>query len=81
VTLPGIRYAERYAYAIYRELDVMDLVADTEEQYVAASTRLGRDEAYVYRMRERIEQRSSRLFDDVNAIGEHERFFEEVLRP
>lgn len=80
VTLPGIRKVERYAYAIYRKLGVMDLVADTEEQYVASATQLGRDEAYLRHMRERIEERSSRLFDDVNAIRGHERFFEEVHR-
>jgi predicted O-linked N-acetylglucosamine transferase (SPINDLY family) len=80
VTLPGVRNVERYAYAIYRKLGMMDLVADTEEQYVAAATRLGRNEPYLRHMREQIEERSSRLFADVNTIREHERFFEEVHR-
>jgi len=80
VTMPGVRKVERYAYAIYRKLNVMDLVVDTEEQYVAAVTQLDRDEAYLRHMRERIEERSSPLFDDVNAVREHERFFEEVHR-
>ncbi len=80
VTLPGTFNVERYALALYRKMGIAELVADSPEDYVKRAVRLGTDRDYRHSVRSRIAERSEALFEDMQAVREHERFFEHALQ-
>ncbi len=75
VTLPGKLKVQRYALALYRKMGIDDLIVEDESQYITTAVRLGTDEPFGQDIRHRIRQRSHLLFDDTEAIKQHERFF------
>jgi protein O-GlcNAc transferase len=76
VTLPGKLKVQRYALALYRKMGIGDLIVEDESQYITTVVRLGTDEPFGQDIRQKIQQGSHLLFDDPQAIKEHERFFE-----
>ena len=76
VTLPGKLKVQRYALALCRKMGIGDLIVEDESQYITTAVRLGTDDQFGQDIRHRIRQRSHFLFDDTEAIKEHERFFE-----
>jgi predicted O-linked N-acetylglucosamine transferase (SPINDLY family) len=79
VTLPGEFNVERFALGFYRKMGLTDLVAGNAEEYIAVAVRLGTDRQWREWIRSRIAERSEVLFDDFEAVREHERFFEYAL--
>jgi protein O-GlcNAc transferase len=79
VTLPDGFGIGRYVQAFYRKLELGDLVSATPEEYVSQAVRLGTDRGYRESVRSLIVQRAGALFEDMEAVREHERFFEEAL--
>jgi len=79
VTLPGARHVARYALGCYRKLGVMDPVADSPARYVELALRLGADRAYRDEVSARIAAAVPVLFEDAEAVREHERAFEQIL--
>ena len=75
VTLPGPYMFQRYALGLYRHMGFHDLIASSEEQYVALAVSLGVNSACRQRMCESIRQRSDALFQDEAVIREYEEFF------
>lgn len=67
VTLRGSRHQERTGSSILVNLGVTELVAASEEQYVAQAVRLGSDREYARAVRQRID---ARLRDSSLADGE-----------
>lgn len=67
---------ERYAQGIYRKLGIEGLTVGSAEDYVATAARLGTDRDLRRRFGEQILERSEVLFEDEEAIREHEHFFE-----
>jgi len=76
VTLPGARHVGRYAAGCYRKLGLPDLVADSPAAYVALAVRLGTDREYRAHAAGRVAAAAPALFEDAEAVREHERFFE-----
>jgi len=76
VTLPGDRHVARYTLGCYRKLGILDLVADSPEGYVALATRVATDRDYRADVTGRITEARHGLFEDIEAVREHERFFE-----
>ena len=76
VTLPGAYKVGRYALAYYRKMGVLDLVAESPEHYAELSVRLGTDREKRDEIASRIAAASPVLFEDMEAVREHERFFE-----
>jgi protein O-GlcNAc transferase len=79
VTLPGELIVGRVAYAFYRKMGVSDLVASSPEHYVQLAVRVASDREYRLALRDRLAVASHVLFDDLEAVRDHERFFEEVI--
>ncbi len=79
VTLPGEFIVGRVAYAFYRKMGFEDLVAVSREDYVQKALRLGTDTGHRAAMRAKLASVSDIIFNDVDAVREHERFFEEIL--
>lgn len=79
VTLPTRFHRGRYAYAAYRQMGVLDCVADSAEAYVDIALRLGTVPAYRAEISAKINEASPVLFKDMNAVTELAEFFEEAL--
>lgn len=75
VTLPGWLGVTRYTLGCYRRMGLEALAAASEAAYVALAVRLGRDRDYRQAVRAEIGRRSAVLFEDAQAVTEHERFF------
>ena len=65
VTLCGKRHGERTSYSILTNLGVTDTIASSGSEYIELAVRLGRDDAFMQSVRERIRAglRQSRLTD------------------
>ena len=79
VTWPGELIVGRITQACYRKMGVEDLIADSAEDYIGKAVRVATDGDYRRHVTEQIAARSHCLFNDVEAVREHERFFQEVL--
>jgi predicted O-linked N-acetylglucosamine transferase (SPINDLY family) len=79
VTLPGAFARSRFTLANYRRMGVLDCVASSAQEYVDIAVRLGTDPAYRSLVKARIVGASHRLYDDVGAVRELERFFVEAV--
>jgi predicted O-linked N-acetylglucosamine transferase (SPINDLY family) len=80
VTLPGHFQRGRYTYAAYREMGILDCVADSIESYVDIAIKLGTDFAYRTEIKNKILNASSYLFEDVTIVSELAGFFEKKAR-
>jgi predicted O-linked N-acetylglucosamine transferase (SPINDLY family) len=79
VSLPDDFAVGRYTLACYRRMGLERWVPSSAEEYVALAVRLGTDRDYWQECRSEIARRSEVLFEDVQAVREYERFFEEAL--
>jgi len=58
---------------------VEDLIVRSAEEYVSKAVQVATDRDYRRYVTDRIAQASDVLFNDLEAVREHERFFEDVL--
>ncbi len=80
VTREGRFMRGRLASGILKRMGLSDLVAQTEEDYVALAVRLARDAGHRKQVSERIETSRPVLFDDVAVIRALEDFLLEATR-
>jgi hypothetical protein len=78
VTLPGELAVGRMGRGFHHKMHTEELVARTPEEYVATAVRVGADRDYRQCLRDRIRSASDAVFNDVEAVREHERFFAEA---
>jgi predicted O-linked N-acetylglucosamine transferase (SPINDLY family) len=79
VTWPGNLLPGRFTLACYRKMGVEDLIVRSGDEYVKKAVTVATDREYREYVTERIAQSSEVLFNDIDAVREHERFFEEAL--
>lgn len=79
VTLPSQFHRGRYTSACYRKMGISDCVATDARQYVQIAVALGTDRAFRVDVEEKIRAASHLLFEDVEAVSEHERIFSELI--
>jgi predicted O-linked N-acetylglucosamine transferase (SPINDLY family) len=75
VTRPGEFMRGRLTYAFYRQMGIMDCVADNNNAYAALALRLANDKAWNTDLRAKIKARAHVLFDDLQPVRELEFFF------
>jgi predicted O-linked N-acetylglucosamine transferase (SPINDLY family) len=78
VTLPTGLLRGRITQALCRRLGLEDCIARDVNDYVEIAVRLGADERLRTSVRERILANQSRLFEDISAVTDWERFLEAV---
>ncbi len=69
VTMPSNMLKGRLTYAMYRQMDMTDLVVATPQQYVDLSVRLGTDREFNQAVRTKIADRSDVLYGDDQAVS------------
>jgi len=75
VTLPGELIIGRVTQACYRKMKVCDLIVDSPQAYVEKAVQVATERDYRAYMVEKIAQSSEVLFNDIEVVREHERFF------
>ncbi|MBW2194995.1 MAG: tetratricopeptide repeat protein [Deltaproteobacteria bacterium] len=75
VTLPGRFLRGRLTLALYRQMNIMDCVADSPESYVNIALRIANDKKWRQEITGKIKARANLLFKDIEAVRELERFF------
>ena len=66
--------------ACYRKMGVEDLIVHSAEEYVRKAVQVATEIEYRKYVTGRIAQAGDVLFNDMEAVREHERFFEEAIR-
>jgi predicted O-linked N-acetylglucosamine transferase (SPINDLY family) len=79
VTRPSEFLRGRLTYAMYRQMEMDDLIAVDEADYVHMAVRLGTDADFRTAMRGKILERCSELFADASAIRSIEDFFRQAV--
>jgi predicted O-linked N-acetylglucosamine transferase (SPINDLY family) len=79
VTMPSQFHRGRYTYGCYRRMELDDCVASSSEEYVRKAVALGTDADYRRFVVERIRGAKHRIFQDREAVREHERIFQTLV--
>jgi predicted O-linked N-acetylglucosamine transferase (SPINDLY family) len=79
VTLPSQFLKGRITFALYQQMQVLDCVPHSPEEYIDLALRLGTDAAYREAIREKIRAASGVLFENSEGIRELERFFRRAV--
>jgi len=80
VTWPGPFMRGRVTFALYRQMGVLDCVANNPQSYIEIAIRLANDKAWREEVRAKIRANSHLIFEDIEAVRELERFFESAVR-
>lgn len=80
VTLPGNTMRARHAFGVLRMLELDELIARDEADYVAIAARLGTDTAWRQDMTDRIAARKNRLYGDAAPIAALSAWLDAVTR-
>jgi protein O-GlcNAc transferase len=80
VTLPSQYQRGRYTHAFYRRMSIEECTASTLKEYAEIALRLGMDSAYRAQVRDKILKQNHKLYNDLGAVREFERCFEEMCR-
>jgi predicted O-linked N-acetylglucosamine transferase (SPINDLY family) len=80
VTWPGKFQRSRHTAALYKEMGILDCIADSPARYIEIAVRLGTDSTYREKIKKRILANNHRLFEDHRVVKEYERFFLETVK-
>jgi predicted O-linked N-acetylglucosamine transferase (SPINDLY family) len=79
VTLPMRYHRGRYTSAAYRQIGVVDLIANSAKDYVDIALKLGTDPEYREKKSKMIRESIAVLFEDEKAVEELADFFKQVV--
>jgi predicted O-linked N-acetylglucosamine transferase (SPINDLY family) len=79
VTRAGRFLRDRITYACYRQMGVLDCIAESDADYVRIALRLGQDREWRDEVRARILARKHLLYEDAGAVRELEQFLLRAL--
>jgi len=79
VTWPGPFMRGRVTHGLYQKMGLLDLVANSIEDYVAKCVALGTNPDFYQTMHDQILANCEGLFNDTSVVAELEQFFEEAL--
>jgi len=80
ITWPGMFMCGRLTLGLYRQIGIMECVADDAQSYADIANRLAVDKAFKNKIRNRILKNADLLYEDMEAVHELERFFERVVK-
>lgn len=79
ITWPSAFLPGRLTYGFYRQMNIMDCVADDLEHYADLAVKLANNKRWYNEVKCKIEERSQILFEDKLAVEELEDFFQWAL--
>ena len=79
VTMRGELAVSRVTAAYYDKMGIPELVANSPSEYIDLAVRIAGDRDYRMHIRDRLRSAGDVVFDDMEAVREHERFFHEAI--
>ncbi|MEE2760454.1 MAG: tetratricopeptide repeat protein [Pseudomonadota bacterium] len=79
ITLPGNYFSGRFTYALFRQMDILETVAQDAEDYAHIAVALACEEDRRHQLKTRILEASDTIFETRDFIGERETLLEELL--
>jgi predicted O-linked N-acetylglucosamine transferase (SPINDLY family) len=79
VTIPSHFHRGRYTLGCYKKMQLTECVASDRDEYIEIAVRLGTDADYRAEITQRIRQANPVLFEDQEAVREHERIFVQLV--
>ncbi len=79
ITLPGKFSRSRLTSALYKQMNVYDCIADSEDDYINIAVRIATDKTLRNEISSKILQASDVLFENSKVIDEFERFFTDAV--
>ena len=76
VTWPGEFMRDRLTLALYKQMGIMDCVADNAQSYLNIAFRLANDKTWRSEIKDKIRANAGVLYENIEAVHELERFFE-----
>ena len=80
VTCPGEFMRGRHSYAILKMLGVTETIGCNENEYIDIALRLGLDQSWRQKIKNKIKVNKYRIFDDQECVRKLESFFEEAVQ-
>lgn len=80
VTLPGEFMRGRHSSAILTMMGLTETIANSLEDYVALSVRLGTDSIWRKQISDKVAQNKSLIYKDITCVSALENFFEKVVK-
>ena len=75
VTRPGRFMRGRLTYSLYKEMDLLDTVADSREAYIEIACKLANDRLWRKEIQNKIKEKSGCLYDNPAPVQDLENFF------
>jgi predicted O-linked N-acetylglucosamine transferase (SPINDLY family) len=75
VTRPGRFMRGRLTHSFYKEMDILDTVADSREAYIEIAFKLANDRVWREDIQNKIKEKSGCLYDNPASVRELEKFF------
>ena len=79
VTMASDFHIGRYTYGCYRKMGLTECIAADVDEYIEIAVRTGTDADYRHSLTEEIMEASPALYEDMEAVHEHERIFRELV--
>ncbi|NQV54329.1 MAG: tetratricopeptide repeat protein [Rhodospirillales bacterium] len=79
VTWPGAHLCGRLTLGLYRQMEILETIADSAESYVQIALQLGMEVDFREDHRRKLDDRTGEIFGDRGIITEREAFFEECF--
>jgi predicted O-linked N-acetylglucosamine transferase (SPINDLY family) len=80
VTWPGTQMRGRLTLALYKQMGVMDCVADDPQSYANIACKAANDKTWADEVRRKIKTHADVLFEDNEVVRELESFFEKAVK-
>jgi len=80
VTWPGQFMCGRLTLGLYKQMGIMDCVADDAQSYADIANRLVNDKSWRNKIKNKILRNANVLYENIEAIHELEHFFERAVR-
>lgn len=79
VTLPGEQMVQRYAYGLYTQVGVSEMIVSSPSEYVDLAVQLGNHSDFQRSVRRKILNRCECLFECESVVREYEQFFTDAV--
>lgn len=80
VSCPSGYHRGEYTAGCYRRMGMQELIAANSSEYVAKAVRLATEPDYRLEIGRELAERTNLLFEDHEAVAEHERLFRELIQ-
>ncbi len=79
VTLPSKSQKSRYSYAMYKQMNIDDCIANSFDEYIDLALKIANDKEYRQKISNKILENEHLLFEDIKVVEQMSDLFERLL--